>query len=132
MKRLYRCRWDKKLAGVCGGLGHYFNIDPNIIRLVYVFVGCVTGFLPLIILYLIGMVVMPDGPKAYIKGNYKQLYRTPRDRKLSGFCGGLAEYLRIDSTIIRIAYIVLLFLTVGFPLIITYLVGSSIVPMKPN
>lgn len=132
MKRLYRCRWDKKIAGVCGGLGYYFNIDPNIIRLLYVFIGCVTGFLPLIILYLIAMVVMPEGPKAYIKGNYKRLYRTFSDRKLSGLCGGLAVYLKIDSTILRIVYIVSVFLTGGFPLIITYLVGSSIVPMKPN
>ena len=34
--RLYRSSTDKVLAGVCGGLGDYFNIDPTIIRIIYV------------------------------------------------------------------------------------------------
>ena len=34
--RLYRSSTDKVLAGVCGGLGDYFNIDPTIIRVIYV------------------------------------------------------------------------------------------------
>ena len=35
MKRLYRNSKDKKLGGVCSGLGDYFNIDPVIIRLAF-------------------------------------------------------------------------------------------------
>ena len=97
-----------------------------------VLVGILTIFLPLIILYLIGMVVMPDGPKAYIQGNFKRLYKTPRNRKLSGVCGGLAEYLCMDPTLVRIIFIILLFLTGFLPLFITYLVASVLVPIKPN
>lgn len=34
-KKLYRSRSDRHLAGVCGGLGEYFDRDPNIIRLIF-------------------------------------------------------------------------------------------------
>ena len=39
MKRLYRSRTSRYLAGVCGGIGEYFNIDPNIVRIVAVLLG---------------------------------------------------------------------------------------------
>ncbi len=37
MERLYRSRTDRKIAGVCGGLAAYFDIDPVIIRLCWIF-----------------------------------------------------------------------------------------------
>ena len=36
-KRLYRSRDNRMIAGVCGGLGEYFNIDPTLIRLLLLF-----------------------------------------------------------------------------------------------
>lgn len=132
MKRLYRCRWDKKLAGVCGGLGHYFNLDPNLIRIAFVLFGIISFFLPVLIIYLIGMIVMPEGPKAYVEGSFKRLYRTPRNRKVAGVCGGVAEYLKVDATLVRIIFIILLFVTAVVPVCISYLVAASLVPMKPN
>ena len=56
MKRLYRSRTDTKIAGVCGGLAEYFNIDPTIVRLIFVILllpGGLPGFLPYIIMWLI-------------------------------------------------------------------------------
>ena len=47
IKRLYRSQADKKLAGVCGGLGAYFEVDSNIVRVVFVL---------LCIPYLIGLI----------------------------------------------------------------------------
>ena len=35
-KKLYRSKTDRRIAGVCGGLGNYFDIDPTIIRLAWV------------------------------------------------------------------------------------------------
>ncbi len=35
-KKLYRSTGDKKLCGVCGGLGEYFEVDPTLIRLLWV------------------------------------------------------------------------------------------------
>lgn len=56
MKRLYRSTTDRKIAGVCGGLGEYFNVDPLIFRIIFVLAlvpGGVPGLLPYIILWII-------------------------------------------------------------------------------
>ena len=58
-KQLYRSRDDRMLAGVCAGLGDYFDIDPTIIRLIFVFGAFVTGS-ALFWAYLIMMVVVPE------------------------------------------------------------------------
>jgi phage shock protein C len=49
MKKLYRSKEDKKLAGICGGLGEYLNADPTLLRLIFVLLLFVSGFLPMII-----------------------------------------------------------------------------------
>jgi phage shock protein PspC (stress-responsive transcriptional regulator) len=62
MKKLYRSRKDRKIAGVCGGLAEYFNIDPTIIRIVAVVLllpGWLPGFLPYVILW----VTVPNAPE---------------------------------------------------------------------
>lgn len=56
MKRLYRSERDKMLAGVCGGLGDYFNIDPTLLRLAWVILGvCGVGILG----YIIAAIIVP-------------------------------------------------------------------------
>ncbi len=59
-KKLYRSRTDRKIGGVCGGLAQYFNIDPTLVRLLFVlgviFVG--GGLLA----YLIMLIVVPEEP----------------------------------------------------------------------
>ena len=61
MKRLYRSTTDKKIAGICGGLGEIFNLDPNLIRLLAVLLFFVTGFFPVVITYLIAWIIIPEG-----------------------------------------------------------------------
>jgi phage shock protein C len=61
-KRLYRSNHDIMLGGVCGGLGEYFNIDPTIVRLVFVLLGFVTALFPALILYFILWVIVPRNP----------------------------------------------------------------------
>jgi phage shock protein C len=54
--QLHRSRTDKKIAGVCGGLGQYFNIDPLIFRIIFVVLllpGGLPGFIPYIILWIV-------------------------------------------------------------------------------
>jgi len=61
-KRLYRSKKDKKIAGVCGGLGEYFGIDPTILRIIFVILllpGGFPGFLP----YLVMWIVIPEKPE---------------------------------------------------------------------
>lgn len=63
MKKLYRSRDDKKIAGICGGLGEMFSIDPTLVRLLFVFVGFVTGVMPLVIVYIVGWIIIPESPR---------------------------------------------------------------------
>ena len=62
MKKLYRSRTDKKIAGLCGGIGELMQVDPTIIRLAFVFVALVTAVMPLVIAYVVGWVIVPDEP----------------------------------------------------------------------
>lgn len=56
-KKLFKSRTNRVLCGVCGGLGEYFNIDPTIIRLLFLLLGfTVTG----IIVYIIAAIVVPE------------------------------------------------------------------------
>jgi phage shock protein C len=64
MKRLYRSREDRMVAGICGGLGEVYNIDPTLIRLGLVFLGLATAVMPLLIAYIIGILIIPLGPLA--------------------------------------------------------------------
>jgi len=60
-KRIYRSNVDKKIAGVCGGFAEYFDIDPTIIRvlwLIFLIIGG-TGLLA----YLICWLVIPKKPE---------------------------------------------------------------------
>ena len=60
-----------------------------------------------------------------------RLYKSGTDRMLSGVSGGIAEYLDIDSTFVRIAWVIVGFLTAGFA-IIAYVVLVIIVPEFPE
>jgi phage shock protein PspC (stress-responsive transcriptional regulator) len=62
MKRLFRSRTNKKIAGVCGGIGEFTDTDPTIIRLIVIVLGLVTGLFPFFIGYLIAWWIVPEGP----------------------------------------------------------------------
>jgi phage shock protein PspC (stress-responsive transcriptional regulator) len=59
VRKLYRSKTNKMIAGVCGGLAEYFNIDANLMRVIYILLFFVTGLLPLIIIYLIMWAIVP-------------------------------------------------------------------------
>ncbi len=59
MNKLRRSRYQKMLAGVLGGVAEYLNIDPTIVRLLYVLIAIFTGGFPLLIIYIIAIFVMP-------------------------------------------------------------------------
>lgn len=65
MKRLYLSRDDKKLAGLCGGIGEFFDVDPTLIRLAAVFLCLATGIFPLVVAYIIGWLIVPNPEKEY-------------------------------------------------------------------
>jgi phage shock protein C len=59
-KKLYRSRTDRMIAGVCGGLADFFNIDPTIVRLIFVllFLTGSAGFW----IYIVLLIVVPEAP----------------------------------------------------------------------
>ena len=59
-KRLYKSTVDRKLAGVCGGIAEYFDVDPTIVRLIWVAVVLVFG--TGLLLYIVAAIVMSDNP----------------------------------------------------------------------
>ena len=59
MKRLRRSSTDRKIAGVCGGLAEYFEVDPTIVRLVVVGVALVTAVIPMLVGYLLSWMIIP-------------------------------------------------------------------------
>ena len=61
-KRLQRSRTEKMIAGVCGGLAQYFDIDPTIARLLWVVITIMGG--AGILLYIVLWIVMPLEPPA--------------------------------------------------------------------
>ena len=132
MRKLYLCRWDKKIGGVCGGLGQCFRCDPTFIRLLLVFLCTVTAFIPCIAVYALLWIFLPLGPPIYVQIPGKKLYRSRIHRKLTGICGGLGEFFRIDPNIVRIVCAVLALTTVVLPVLVTYVIGSVIIPENPD
>ena len=61
----------------------------------------------------------------------KKLYLSNKDKKISGFCGGLAQYFNIDPTLVRLFYVLITLLSLGFG-IIFYIIASLIVPRNPD
>ena len=59
-KRLYRSRENKVLAGVCGGIGEYFDVDPVLIRLVYLMATVFTGLAPGVLCYIIAIAIVSE------------------------------------------------------------------------
>lgn len=57
-KRLYRSNSERMIKGICGGLAEYFNIDPTIVRLVFVALAFAGG--ASLYAYLIGIFVIPN------------------------------------------------------------------------
>jgi phage shock protein C len=59
-KRLYRSRSQRMIAGVCGGLAEYFNLDPTLVRVLLVASVLLWG--GGLLLYLVMMFVVPEAP----------------------------------------------------------------------
>jgi phage shock protein C len=59
-KRIYRSRKDRILGGVCGGMGNYFNLDPVLVRVIWVVLlfAAGVGFLA----YILAWILIPEEP----------------------------------------------------------------------
>jgi len=222
-QRLYRSRTNKVFAGVCGGLAEYFDVDPVVIRILFVlmvlfggsgillyiaaiiivpqkpynpadyeqssspqsqppvasasnarnwfgyaliifggllllanldvfhffdFFGNAMEYIFPILLIILGMAIIyyrqsnppteaPNGfqsqsaageqPFQSSSSSYRQFRRSYTDKKLAGVCGGMANYFGIDSSIIRMLYVILCLASFGAGLVL-YLILALAVP----
>ncbi|MGD6832367.1 PspC domain-containing protein [Sutcliffiella halmapala] len=60
MKKLIRSKYDRKLAGVLGGLANYMGMDATLLRVIFVIALFPTGFVPLLITYFVLVFLMPN------------------------------------------------------------------------
>ncbi|HTY09786.1 MAG TPA: PspC domain-containing protein [Bacteroidota bacterium] len=213
-KRLFKSRTNKIIAGVCGGLAEYFDVDPVIMRVLFVllaffggsgfilYIACAIimpkqmidiagmqapiqsrstnarklfgialivggaivlfsnlgmfSFLHLfdfswsfifpILLILLGMAIIyyrqaergPAEPPADVQTEmpppsapYRVFRRSRTDKKLGGVCGGLAKYFSIDSTLLRLLYIILCLASFGAGIVL-YITLVLLVPYEPQ
>ena len=124
-KKIFRNLDDKVIAGVASGLANYFNIDPVISRLLFL-ASLLTGFG--LIIYIICWIGIP-GKRVGMHNSSKRLFRDGDNKILGGVAYGIANYFNIDTAIIRIIFIVSLFLG-GFGFISYILLWISIPEAK--
>ncbi|HUS00657.1 MAG TPA: PspC domain-containing protein, partial [Chitinophagaceae bacterium] len=98
-KRLYRDANNKILGGVCSGIAAYFNIEPIIVRLVFIFSGI--GFFAYILLW-----AFVPSSNSVQNGVRKRLYRNPDNKIIAGVCSGIASYFNINVWIPRILFLI--------------------------
>lgn len=58
-KRLARSYDDRMIAGVCGGIARYFDVDPTLVRVGYVLMSAVSAGFPGLLIYVILWLIMP-------------------------------------------------------------------------
>lgn len=122
MRRLYRSMQDRKIAGVCGGLGDYFDLDPVFFRLVFLLSILFGGLGALA--YLVMWIMVPA--QAGTPRGRHLLHLSATDRKLGGVCGGLGEFFELDPLLFRVGFVVLAF--IGGLGILLYVVLWLVVP----
>lgn len=59
-KRLTRSRYDRMIAGVCGGLAQYFEVDATLVRVAFVLVSVLSAAFPGLLVYVIMWLVVPE------------------------------------------------------------------------
>lgn len=60
VKKIYRSKKDRVLAGVCGGIAEYLKVDSTVVRLLWSLVTIFTGFILGIIAYLVAFLLIPE------------------------------------------------------------------------
>jgi len=129
--KLARSRAQRRIAGVCGGIAEYLGVDVTFVRTAWVVLSIVPGaVIGGVIAYLLAWLVMPersalDAPIPLTP----RLSRSVTDRKIAGVCGGLAEYFEVDSTPIRLLWVVLAIIPGAFVGgMVAYLIAWIIMP----
>ena len=138
---LRRSRVNRKVAGVCGGFGEFFDLDPVLVRVVWTTLTIVPGALIFgMIAYVVAWLMIPETapssePLVVASDNSwrsKRLRRSATDSKIAGVCGGIAEYFGIDPTAVRVLWVLLSILPGAVICgLIAYVVAWVVMPTSP-
>lgn len=60
MGKLVKSTYNRKIAGVCGGIAEYLNVDPTMVRVAYVVLSVLSAAFPGILIYILLAVIMPE------------------------------------------------------------------------
>jgi phage shock protein C len=131
-KRLYRRSAEGRLAGVCAGIAEYLDADVTIIRALWIILsiapGAVVGG---VVAYAIAWAIMPDSTDPMLVPDGRRLTRSAVDRRIAGVCGGIGEYLHVDSTAVRVVWAILAIVPGGIVFgVLAYLVAWFIMPPR--
>ena len=201
-RKLYRSQENRMIGGVCGGMAEYFNIDPNLMRLLFIVLTFIGG--SGILIYIASLIIIPNNPdqtlsekgeriikdKALFWGSLliviglfllfrqlglfysfhfwqipwqsvwavmfivvgvillfnktrteksegvsadseKKLYRSRKQKMISGVCGGVSEYFEVDVSVVRVLWVIGTLLSVGLG-VLAYVIMLIIFPEQPE
>lgn len=129
IRRLTRSRSQGVVAGVCAGFAEYYNVDVVLVRLLFVILTIFGAVIGGLIVYVAAWLIMPEGAEAAPVSTGRVLRRSATDSQIAGVCGGMAEYFGVDSTLVRLLWVVLsIFIGVVIFGVIAYLLAWLIIP----
>ncbi|HEY3375795.1 MAG TPA: PspC domain-containing protein [Candidatus Aquicultor sp.] len=110
-----------------------FNLIPS--QFFFIWSRLSSAFWPLVLILtgvLILFVATRGGRGVTISTEGKHLYRSRHNRKIAGVAGGIADYLGIDATIIRLLWVLLALISGFWPALVAYIVMAIVIPEEPN
>lgn len=105
-KCLYRSEKDKIIAGLCGGFGEYFDVDPLFIRIIFIILTAWGGLG--IILYILGVILIPKNP------NQTPSKKAVSSEKVEGVASDVRESIKNRRNWGNGRWIGLILLVLGF------------------
>ena len=102
-KRFLRDETNKRIGGVCAGIGNYLGIDHSVVRILTVLFAFAYGVS--ILVYIVLWAALPGATTKEIGSSYRKLFRDPTSKVIGGVCSGLAHYFKMETWIVRLIFI---------------------------
>jgi phage shock protein PspC (stress-responsive transcriptional regulator) len=99
-KRLYRDEQNKVLGGVCAGIANYLNLDPILVRVLWILLFGISFFA-----YLLLWIAVPSTSVNEVGGIRKRLFRDLDKKVIGGVCAGMSKYFGVKVGIIRALFL---------------------------
>ncbi len=101
VKRLYRDEQNKVLGGVCAGIANYLQLDPLLVRILWILLFGIS-----FLAYLLLWIAVPSSSVKEVGGIRKRLFRDIDHKVIGGVCAGLSKYFGVKVIIIRLLFLI--------------------------